>query len=81
MLVTSVVVAPVGYRTNPFRLAMIRLTMGEFRRGVSRSVRSSTKSNRALGDMHDRECEQGPQEQASAERLPTDDPPPHPATV
>ncbi|MFN2479333.1 MAG: hypothetical protein ABR615_09225 [Pseudonocardiaceae bacterium] len=71
----SIVVTPVAYRTNPVRLAMIRLAMGEFRRSVSRGVRPSTDSNHTLGDMHNRECEKAPQKQANAERLPTDDPP------
>jgi hypothetical protein len=83
VLVTSIMVTPMAYRTNPRRLAMIRLAVSEFRRGVRRGMRSSTDSNRALNDMHDRECEKAPQEQANTKRLPTDDPPltPHGTTL
>ncbi|MGH3803465.1 MAG: hypothetical protein ACRDTD_25715, partial [Pseudonocardiaceae bacterium] len=44
-------------------------------RSVSRAVRSSTDSKRALGDLQDRECEKGPEGNANAQRSPTEGPP------
>ncbi len=88
VLVAGVVVALMTCRSNPLRptvsvLAMSLLAVRVLRRSVSHAVRSSIDSNRALGDLQDRECDKGPEGEANAQRSPTEDPPliPHAATL
>lgn len=81
MLVTGIVMAPVGCWPNPLGLAMSSLAMSLLRVRMSGAVRSSTESNRTLGELHHRERDKGPEEEANAQRPPTDAPPltPHAA--
>lgn len=81
MLVTGIVVAPVACRSKPLRPAVGVLGVSLPRGGMDRAVRSGTGS-RALRDLHDREGEQCPKDEANDQRTLTDPPlPSHAATL
>jgi hypothetical protein len=75
VLATGVVVAAVASRPDPLRPDVSRPAVSLLRRVVSRAMRSGTDPDRALGDLRDRECEKGPEDEANTQRAPLDHPP------